>query len=168
MKRSAIHKTVVFVLLLAMFGCATSQQRRQATEGITLEAGKDRAAVMEAIVQVLTNEGFIIDNINEKYGLVSCKPNTILTGELMKKLGEPGGGWISTNEHMTHTIEFSATVSSQGVVRLKAVAFQVKDENVFSTILQDKSARRSKSIDVFRTTKLNDYFVRRIRSQLGI
>ena len=112
MKRSAIYKTVIFVLLLAMFGCATPQQRRQATEGITLETGKDRSAVIEAIVQVLTDEGFIIDNINEKYGLVSCRPNTILTGELMKKLGEPGGGWISTNEHMTHTIEFSAPVSS--------------------------------------------------------
>lgn len=168
MKRSIIHKIVVFVLLLVIFGCATPQQHRQATEGVTFETGKDRAAVIESIVQVLTNEGFVIDNINEKYGLVNCKPNTILTGELMKKLGEPGGGWISTNAHLTHTIEFSATVSSQGQVRLKTAAFQVKEENLASTILQSRNARRSKSIDVFRTTKLNDYFAHKIRSQLGI
>ncbi len=145
------------------------------TKSIIYDSGKKSRIIMGPSSKLITDKppepkpfNPETDNINEKYGLVNCKPNPILTGELMKKLGEPGGGWISTNAHLTHTIEFSATVSSQGQVRLKAAAFQVKEENLASMILQARNARRSKSIDVFRTTKLNDYFARKIRSQLGI
>ena len=168
MKRSIILKTVAFILLLVILGCATPQQYRQATEGFGFETGKDRSVVIEAIVQVLTNEGFVIDNINEKYGLINCKPNTILTGELMKKLGEPGGSWISTNAHMVHTIEFSGIVSPQGQVRIKVTASQIKEENIGSVLLMRSNATKSLSIDVYRTIKLNNYFAGKIRCQLGI
>jgi len=153
---------------MILIGCASSQQIKKATEGVSFETGKDRHVVIEAIIQVLTEEGFTIENINEKYGLISCKPNTILTGELMKKVGEPGGGFVSTNQHLTHTIEFSAVVSQKGLTKLKVVASNVKDENVFSTILQSPNRRRSKAIDVHRTSKLYDFYIKKIKSGLGI
>jgi len=87
-------KRLIAILSIVLFiiGCATPQQQMRATQGVTLETGKTRAEVMEVLVSILTEEGFAIDNINEKYGIISTKPMIILTGLLMKKLGEPGGG----------------------------------------------------------------------------
>lgn len=163
-----MKKLVIFLLAVLLVSCATPQQREQATQGVTFETGKSREAVMDATIQLLTEEGFSIDTINEKYGIVNTKPQIILTGELMKKLGEPGSGFVATNTHLNHTIEFSATISKEGSVHLKSLAYEVKNENIMSTIMADPNARRSRAVDVFRTVKLQEYYIKMIKTKLGI
>lgn len=155
-------------LLLGLLSCTTMEQRQQATEGITFETNKSRENVIGVIVQVLSEEGFTIDTINEKYGLVNAKPQIMLTGELMKKVGEPGAGFVGTNTHLNHTIEFAATISEQGTVRLKALAYDIEEENFFDVILQNRNAPRSRSVDVSRSLKLNDYYAKRIKERLAL
>lgn len=117
-------------------------------------------------MEVVTNEGFAIDNINEKYGIVTCKPMKILTGELMSKVGEPGGGWISTNNKMFHSIEFSALVNSNGMLKIKTAAYNEKEpENLFGTINQTNT-KTTRSFDTFRTLKLQEYYSNEIKRRL--
>lgn len=155
-------------ILLFIVSCATTQQQIQATEGIYFETGKTRDEVMDALVQVLTEEGFAIDIINEKFGIINTKPLTILTGALMTKLGELGGSFVGTNQNITHKIDFTANITKQGRLRIKTTARQVKDENIMDTIMLNKNARRSESIDIIRTNKLNEYYLKKIKERLQI
>lgn len=156
-----------FLGLLLLFGCATVEQRQQATEGITFETNKPRDKAIDAIVQILTEEGYSIDTINEKYGIINCKPYKILSGELMKKLGEPGGGFVATNQHLIHYIEFSAVISEQGTIKLKATASSEEAENIFTMMANPQYARRSMALDVFRTEKLQNYFAQKIKERVS-
>lgn len=159
---------LLFLMLFLIVSCATPQQQLKATEGEFLKTGKTRTEVIDALVGVLNEEGYVVDNINEKYGIVSCQPYDILTGQLMTKLGEPGGGIVGTNSSLKHTIKFNANVTENGDVRIKATALEMKDDNIITGIIAPDSSRRSESIDVFRTLKLNKYFMEKLQARLGV
>jgi len=167
-----MHKTKNMILLLLsvffIIGCATMEQQNEAIEGVVFETGQPRQKVMEALVNILLEEGYDVDNINEKFGIVSAKPYKILTGKLMKKLGEPGGGFVGTNSHLVHTIEFSANITKEGRVRLKALASEEADENIFAMMANPQASRRSLRIDVFRTNKLTEYYKRKLTKRLQL
>lgn len=158
-----------FALLVGLFiliGCATPQQQLKATEGELLKTGKPRAEVMDVLVGILTEEGFVVDNINEKYGIVSTQPYDILTGQLMTKLGESGGGFVGTNSALKHTIKFNANIAANGEVRVRAIALNVEDDNVITMMTNPNNSRRSEKIDTFRTLKLNEYYTKKLQEKL--
>lgn len=123
---------------------------------------------MDALVGLLIEEGYAVDNINEKYGIVSCQPLDILTGQLMTKLGEPGGGFVGTNSALKHSIKFNAHITETGDVRIKATALNVEDDNIFTTMVNYNNSRRSEKVDTFRTIKLNEYYSKKLLERLTV
>lgn len=163
--KKLLKEVIGLFLIFLLMGCATPAQQLKATEGLSFETGKPREIVMDVLVNLFTAEGCVVDNIIEKYGLISCKPYKILTGQLMKKLGEPGSSLILDNS-LIHMIDLSANVTQNGEVRLKAMAFNVQDENMFTMMANPNNSRRSERIDVFRTNKLNEYLMAKIKEKL--
>ncbi len=161
------YKLIVWIFaIFALVSCATPQQAKKATEPASISTGKSKAEVIAIVVDVVVNEGFSIDNINEKYGLVTCKPMQILTGELMTKVGEPGGGWISTNGKMYHSIEFSAMVNSNGILKIKIAAYDEKAPENLAGMIGQTNMKTTRSFDTFRTLKLQKYYLNQIKGRL--
>jgi len=147
-----MKKIGLLLICLFVFGCATSQEIKVATEGITFETGMSKDTVMDAIIKVTNDEGFAIATISEKYGIITCQPKTMPTGEMLKKTGNSAWGWTSKVPAWVHEVQFSANVSKTGVVRLKVVVGMNTPEH--------------KTVDSYRSAKLVEYFKKKIENNL--
>jgi len=147
-----MKKITSLLICLFFFGCATSQEIKVATEGITFETGMSREAVMDAIIKVTNDEGFAIATISEKYGIITCQPKNMPTGEMLKKTGDSAWGWTSKVSAWVHEVQFSANVSETGVVRLRVVVGMNTPEH--------------KTVDSYRSAKLARYYEQKIRDLL--
>lgn len=162
-----MKKLIVMILasLFLFIGCVTPRQQLKITEGELLRTGKTRVEVMDALVRLLTEEGYVVDNINEKYGIISCQPYDILTGQLWKKIGVPGGGGLLAFSASKHTIKFSANVMESGDVRIRTMALEMEEKNIFSPML-GKHTPIVEKVDAFTTERLNKYFVKKLQERL--
>lgn len=158
---------ITSLIIAFQISCATPQQVQKASEPTVIQTNKPKEEVVAVIVEMLNEEGFKIDTINEKYGIITCKPNTMLSGALMKKLGEPGGDWVATNNKLLHTIEFSANVNSQGVIRFKTEVYDEKSPENIAGLIGQTNTKTTRALDTFRTLKLQDYYVNLITTRLN-
>ncbi|MFH1147460.1 MAG: hypothetical protein V1736_07110 [Pseudomonadota bacterium] len=140
-----VKRFTIFVLMpwmLIACGTINIEERQQAAEGIAFSTGKERGAVMDTIARVMIAEGYILDQSNEKYGIIACKPYFIPTGDLLMKIGEPGGSFANSIGFQS-VIEFNAIVSEDGDVRIKTAAFLNINRN---------------AMDMALSVKLNNYY----------
>jgi hypothetical protein len=91
----------ILIVLGAMFlaGCISPQSQMKVNEGVYFETGKSRTEVIDAVVQVFTEEGYDIDNINKEYGLVTTKILAVPTGVVYTKIGDPGASLMGGSMH---------------------------------------------------------------------
>ncbi len=146
-----MKKTVLVLICIFFFSCASGQQQQTTSEGITFETGKSRKVVMRAIINVIEDEDFKVGSSNEKQGIIVCKPRKMLDGVLTEKT--EGKSWSIQTKASTlnHRIQFSAHVSPDGVVKLETL------------VMATDSAH---SIDSDKSEKLARYYEKRIKKTL--
>ena len=134
---------ILFALigLSVLVACAAGTQTEMGPQGIVFETGKSRKAVMDAIVQVATDDGFTIGSVKQADGMIICKPRKMLDGVLSQKI--EGGNWNMQTKSSTfnHLIQFSAAVSTQGVVELKTLVMVSRINGPVDSNKSEKLAR---------------------------
>jgi len=102
---------------------------------------------MNAIIKVADDEGFSVGTVNQKKGIIVCKPRKMLNGVLMEKI--QGGSWNVQTKSSTfnHRIQFSAHVSQDGVVRLRTLVMATDETH---------------SVDREKSEKLTAYYQKKI------
>ena len=145
-----MKKMVLMLICVFFLGCATSPQQ-PAFEPTVFETGKSRQVVMHAIIKVIEDDGFSVDSSNEKQGIIVCKPRTMLVGILREKT--EGTSWSIQSKASTgnHLIQFSAIVSQDGIVKLKALVME---------------AGLKSSVDSDKSEKLAGYYEKKIKKLL--
>jgi hypothetical protein len=147
-----MKKSALSLICLITFGCATYPQTRVTSEeGIRFETGTTRRAVMDVISDVTEDEGFTIEKIDESQGVIVCKPRGMLNGILWEKTEGKQWNIQSKAAAYNHEIQFSATVSREGIVELKALVI---------------TGGLSKSVDTDASQKLARYYERKIRQKI--
>jgi len=115
-------KMVLALIGLCVFlACATGPQTDMETEEIVFETGSSRRSVMDAIVEVAVDDGYTVESVSDKDGIIIFNPRKMLVGTLSKKI--TGNDWNiqSRGSTFNHLIQFSARVGKDGVVALKAL-----------------------------------------------
>jgi hypothetical protein len=146
-----MKKSALSLICLITFGCATYPQTRVTSEGIRFETGTTRRAVMDVISDVTEDEGFTIEKIDESQGVIICKPRKMLNGILWEKTEGKQWNIQSKAAAYNHEIRFSATVSREGIVELRAIVI---------------TSGLDKSIDTKASEKLARYYERKIKQKI--
>lgn len=107
--------------LSIVMACAAGKQTQVNSHGIVFETGKSRRVVMDAIVQVGTEDGYTVDSVSQKDGLIVFKPRKMLDGILSQKISDKNWDIQTKRSTFNHLIRFSAAVSQKGVVELKTL-----------------------------------------------
>jgi len=146
-----MKKTVLVLICIFFFSCASGQQQQTTSEGITFETGKSRKVVMRAIINVIEDEDFKVGSSNEKQGIIVCKPRKMLDGVLTEKT--EGKSWSIQTKASTlnRRIQFSANVSPDGIVKLETLVM---------------ATGGSHSIDSDKSEKLARYYEKKIKETL--
>jgi len=134
-------------MLLALIGlcvftaCATGLQTPTKSEGIVFETGKSRRAVMDAIVEVGTEDGYTVDSVSDTEGTVIFKPRKMLDGALTRRITGNNAALQTKRSTLNHLIQFSARVSREGVVELKTFVMVSGPDSPVDTNKSEKLAR---------------------------
>ncbi len=152
-------QTVFFICLL-LLGCTTTQMTEDAVlretsrvEGVTFETGKDKGKVIDAVLNMVMDDGFDVEPLTDETGNIVCKPRFMLRGILMEKT--EGKKWNATSKPSTlnYRVFLSAHVGEKGVVQLKAVVM---------------APGLDPSIDYSKSAKLAAYYERAVKKKLRI
>lgn len=137
-----MRKMLFTLVWLSVFvACATGNRTQTGPQGFAFETGKSRKAVMGAIVQVATDDGFTVNAMNHSDGRITFKTREMLDGVLSQKT--EGQNWDVQTKRSTfnHLIQFSADVSPQGVVKLKTLVMVSGINGPVDTEKSEKLAR---------------------------
>lgn len=110
--KSIFVASLLFVMVL---GCATTQERKVATQGHQFATGKTTESVVGAIVATLQEENITITTINEKFGIVNTGLQNVPAVTVQKWRGQPTFGLGGA----TWPVEISFGVSKTGDVTMK-------------------------------------------------
>lgn len=154
----------ILIVFGAMFlaGCISPQSQMKVNEGVYFETGKSRTEVIDAVVQVFTEEGYDIDNINKEYGLVTTKILAVPTGVVYTKIGDPGASLMGGS---MHKVNVSATVTKTGGLKIKTTATSMYNPNFLATARGGQSEEREE-IDIRSSIKLNEYYLQKVKERL--
>lgn len=164
-------KRLVMLIPLAMvatlfIGCAAAQRAEQQTEmGKEAIVAKSVDEVFPVIVQALMAEGFVPQNINEKYGILVMQPKSMHPGRLMKKIGQPGGGFVSAGSWLTPDMMDEINVSCT-VQRVDEGHCKV---NLKTTVFYSQATGfgTRRQLHPYRSAKANEYYFQKIMSAIG-
>lgn len=106
--------------LSVFMACATDSQTQMRPEGIVFETGKSRRAAMDAIVDVAVDDGYAVDSTSDADGTIIFFPRKMLDGALTRRITGDDMALQTKRSTLNHLIQFSARVSKEGVVELKA------------------------------------------------
>lgn len=116
-----MRKILLWLICLLLFACATDKHTGVAPREITFETGVSRKAAMNAITDVIMDDGFTIDRVNEKDGTITCKPRVMLYGVLRAKTDKHPPVLQRKSDTYNNEVQFSAKVSREGIVTLKTL-----------------------------------------------
>ena len=136
-------KKWIGTLMVLVFGaaCATGYHAQTEAEGIVFETGKSRRAVMDAISEVVIDDGYTVGATSDREGTIVCNPRHMLDGILTEKMSGEDWGRTSKKATLNHLIQFSARVSEDGVVELKTLVMVSGAEGLVDPVKSEKLAR---------------------------
>lgn len=144
---------LVFALiaLIVCAACAAGPHPQTEAQGIVFETGKSRRAVMDAIVEVAIDDGYTVHSISDADGTIIFNPRKMLDGTLSQKITGNDSALQTKRSTLNHLIQFSARVSGDGVVQLKAFVMISELDG---------------PVDVDKSEKLARYYEKRIMKAL--
>ena len=134
-------------LVLALIGaslfvaCAAGNRTPTDAQGIFFETQKSRRAVMDAIIQVATDDGFTVSSDSEKDGKILFNPREMLDGILSEKISERDWNIQSKRAALNRLIQVSAIVGTHGGVELKTLVMVSGLNGPVDTEKSEKLAR---------------------------
>lgn len=145
-------KMIWTLLALALcVACAAGSYPETEGKGIVFETGKSRRAVMDAIIDVAIDDGYIVASTSDADGTIIFNPRQMLDGILSQKTTANDWSMQSKKSTLNHFIQFSARVNKEGIVELKSL---VMVSGLDSPVDEDKSE------------KLARYYEKRIMKEL--
>ncbi len=148
-------KMVLALIGVSLFvACAAGNRTQTGAQGIVFETGKNRRAVMDAIVEVAIDDGYTVHSISDADGRIIFDPRKMLDGTLSMKITGNDSALQTKRSTFNHLIQFSAHVSRDGVVELKTL---VMVSGLNSPVDADKSEKLARYYEkrimkVLRTT----------------